>query len=82
MVQNRIYIIYHQLPYDYINPVQGDANHDGVFNMADIVALPKILLTVPNSRFINWNWETADYNQDGILNTVDLSLMKRELLNK
>lgn len=79
---NRTYIIYNQIPYDNINPVQGDANHDGVFNMADIVALQKILLTVPNSRFINWNWETADFNQDGILNAVDLSLMKRELLCK
>ena len=79
---SRTYIIYNQIPYDNINPVQGDANHDGVFNMADIVALQKILLTVPNSRFINWNWETADFNQDGILNAVDLSLMKRELLCK
>ena len=79
---DRTYIIYNQIPYDNINPVQGDANHDGVFNMADIVALIKILLTVPNSRFINWNWETADFNQDEKLNVIDLTLMKRELLCK
>lgn len=79
---DRTYIIYNQIPYDDRNPVSGDANHDGVFNLADIAALEKLLLTVPETRFIRQNWETADFNQDGMLNAADLTLMKRALLNK
>lgn len=74
------YIIYNQIPYDNINPVKGDANHDGVFNMADIVALQKWLMNVPETMMINW--EMADFNQDGKLNVIDLTLMKRQLLYK
>lgn len=74
------YIIYNQIPYDNINPVKGDANHDGVFNMADIVALQKWLMNVPETMMINW--EMADFNQDGKLNAIDLTLMKRKLLYK
>lgn len=79
---DRTYIIYNQIPYDDINPVSGDANRDGVFNLADIAALEKLLLTVPETRFIRQNWETADYNQDGMLTAADLTLMKQALLNK
>lgn len=77
---DRSYIIYNQIPYDDINPVKGDANHDGVFNLADIVTLKKWLLNVPETKMINW--EMADFNQDGKLNAIDLTLMKRELLHK
>lgn len=76
---DRTYIIYNQIPYDDINPVHGDANHDGVFNMADIVALQKWLMNVPKTMMVNW--EMADFNQDGTLNAIDLTLMKRELLS-
>ena len=76
---DRTYIIYNQIPYDDINPVHGDANHDGVFNMADIVALQKWLMNVPNTMMVNW--KMADFNQDGTLNAIDLTLMKRELLS-
>lgn len=79
---DRSYIIYNQIPYDDRNPVSGDANHDGVFNLADIAALEKLLLTVPETRFIRQNWETADFNQDGMLTAADLTLMKRALLSK
>jgi len=77
---DRSYIIYNQIPYDDINPVKGDANHDGVFNMADIVTLQKWLMNVPETKMINW--EMADFNQDGKLNAIDLTLMKRKLLYK
>lgn len=77
---DRSYIIYNQIPYDDINPVKGDANHDGVFNMADIVTLQKWLMNVPETKMINW--EMADFNQDGKLNAIDLTLMKRQLLYK
>ena len=76
---DRTYIIYNQIPYDDINPVHGDANHDGVFNMADIVALQKWLMNVPKTMMVNW--EMADFNRDGTLNAIDLTLMKRELLS-
>lgn len=77
---DRSYIIYNQIPYDDINPVKGDANHDGVFNMADIVTLQKWLMNVPETKMINW--EMVDFNQDRKLNAIDLTLMKRELLCK
>lgn len=77
---DRSYIIYNQIPYDDINPVKGDANHDGVFNMADIVTLQKWLMNVPETKMINW--EMADFNQDRKLNAIDLTLMKRQLLYK
>ena len=60
--------------------MKGDANHDGVFNMADIVTLQKWLMNVPETKMINW--EMADFNQDGKLNAIDLTLMKRQLLYK
>lgn len=77
---DRSYIIYNQIPYDDINPVKGDANHDGVFNMADIVTLQKWLMNVPETKMINW--EMVDFNQDRKLNAIDLTLMKRKLLYK
>ena len=75
---DRTYILYNQLPYDDINPVHGDANHDGVFNMADIVTLQKWLMNVPETKM--FNWKMADFNQDEKLNAIDLTLMKRALI--
>ena len=74
-----IFIQFNQLPYDMSNPVSGDANHDGTFNLADLVALEKWLLAVPGTNLSRWT--LADFNQDGKLNAIDLTLMKRELLN-
>jgi hypothetical protein len=75
-----IYLEFNQLPCDYNNPVIGDVNRDGIFNLADVFSLEKWLLAIPETNMNNW--EMADFNQDGKLNAIDLTLMKRELLCK
>lgn len=75
-----IYLQFNQFPCDYDHPVRGNANRDGIFNLADVFLLEKWLLAIPVSNMVNW--EMADFNQDGKLNAIDLTLMKRELLYK
>lgn len=77
---DNIYLEFNQIPRDYNNPVRGDANHDGIFNLADVVTLEKWLLAIPDTKILKW--EIADFNQDGKLNAIDLTLMKRQLLYK
>ena len=60
------------------DPVMGDCNNDGQFNVSDLVVLQKWLL---NSGSLT-AWENADLNEDNIINVFDLCLMKRELMNK
>lgn len=58
----------------------GDLNMDGVFDHLDAELLQKWLLTVPNTELANW--KAGDFQQDGQLDACDLTLMKRELLNR
>lgn len=59
--------------------IEGDVNADGVFNIADVVALRKWLLAVPEAKLANW--KTGDFCGDNRLDAVDLTLMKRALLS-
>ena len=61
-------------------PVQGDVNADGALTVADVVALQKWLLAVPDTHLANW--KAADLCEDERLDVFDLCLMKRELLNQ
>ena len=65
-----------------ITPQQliGDINTDGVCNLADVILLQKYLLTV--EPFTKEQFEIADLNQDSKVNGIDLSLLKRMLLNR
>jgi len=56
----------------------GDVNADGKFNVADVVALQKWLLAVPDVKLANW--KAGDFCEDNRLDVFDLCLMKRELL--
>ena len=60
--------------------VRGDVNADGDFTVADVVALQKWLLAVPDAHLANW--KAADLCEDDRLDVFDLCIMKRELLNK
>ena len=55
--------------------IKGDVNADGTFSIADLAALQKWLLTVPDAKLTNW--KAADFSGDNILNVVDFVLMKR-----
>lgn len=57
---------------------KGDINADGTFNVADVVALQKWLLAVPDTKLADW--KSADLCSDNRLDVFDLCLMKRELL--
>ena len=63
-----------------IAPSDGDANDDGLFNIADVVSLQKWLLNAPDAEL--YNWTAADLCMDGKLDVFDLTLMKKALLEK
>lgn len=54
--------------------VKGDVNADGYFNIADIVQLQKWLISATDSKLDKWT--EADFNNNNIINSLDLSLMK------
>lgn len=58
--------------------VVGDANADGVFNVADVVMLQKWLLCAGDLT----DWMNADLCEDDIIDVFDLVLMKRLLLRQ
>ena len=58
--------------------LKGDVNRDGVFNGADAALLQKWLLAVPETSLADW--KAADFSSDNKLTSVDLSMMKQELL--
>ncbi|MDD6278536.1 MAG: glycoside hydrolase family 9 protein [Oscillospiraceae bacterium] len=60
--------------------VRGDVNADGSFTAADVVALQKWLLCVPDTKLADW--QAGDLCEDEKLDVFDLCIMKRELLNK
>lgn len=63
-------------PGQFTEPVYGDCNYDGEFNVADAVMLNKYLLGSGELYF----WTLADLNEDNIVNAADLTLMKQKLL--
>ncbi|MBR6761417.1 MAG: dockerin type I repeat-containing protein, partial [Oscillospiraceae bacterium] len=58
--------------------IEGDVNADGQFNVADVVALQKWLLAIPDVMLADW--KAADFCADNRLDALDLTLMKRSLL--
>lgn len=58
--------------------VRGDVNADGEFSVADVVALQKWLLCVPDAALADW--QAGDFYEDGKIDAFDLTMMKRELL--
>ncbi|HAJ96567.1 MAG TPA: serine protease [Ruminococcus sp.] len=66
-----------------IDPLQGDVDGNGKFSLVDVVAVNRWLHN--SSDFHDWRyeayqWKTADLNGDGIVNVIDLALMKRSLI--
>lgn len=57
----------------------GDVNNDGIFSVADIVILQKWLLNMPDAKLANW--KAGDLCEDGVLNVLDLCMMKHELIS-
>ncbi len=60
--------------------VRGDVNGDGDFAAADLVALQKWLLCVPDVTLADW--KAGDFCENNRLDAFDLSMMRRELLSK
>ena len=56
--------------------IQGDADGDGAFSVADIIALQKFLLNAGSLK----NDKNCDYLKDDIIDIYDLALMKNALL--
>lgn len=62
---------------DTKNPVQGDVNKDGEFNVADVVILQKWILAAPDTTLADW--KAADLCEDNRLDVFDLCMMKQIL---
>ncbi len=56
----------------------GDVNSDNKFNITDVVTLQKWLLGKPDTVLMNWR--AADLCGDGVLNSFDMCLMKKALI--
>ncbi len=54
-----------------------DVNADGKCDIADAVLLQKYLLTVET---VLPDWQTGDMDENGTLNAIDLTLLKRLLM--
>ena len=75
---DNIYLEFNQIALDYNNPVRGDVNHDGIFNLADVVTLQRWLLAYPNTQLADW--KAGNFCDDDRLDVFDLCLMRRELI--
>lgn len=65
-----------------ITPLEmGDINADGNFNVADVVALQKWLVCAKGAEKSIVEWKAGNFVDDDRLDALDLSLMKRALLN-
>ena len=56
----------------------GDLNDDGILDKSDVTMLEAFL--VGNGHLTLELWEEADYDHNGVLNVIDLTLMKRAIL--
>ncbi len=67
-----------EVVYEYSgSSLRGDVNADGIFNVADAVALMKYLTASGSAA----DWNAGDLDENGRLNACDLTLLKRLLLN-
>jgi len=57
---------------------EGDVNGDGLFNISDLEAFQEWLLASPDAKLADW--KAADFNNDNILNSFDLCLMKKAFI--
>ncbi len=62
--------------------VCGDSNGDKKVTVADLVLLNRYLLRVPFLEDVDYAFENADVNADGVLNVVDAILYRRHLLGE
>ena len=58
--------------------IRGDVNADDVFDLTDIIVLQKWIVRVQGTALADW--QAGDLCEDGTLNVLDLSTMKRELM--
>ncbi|MBR6718513.1 MAG: dockerin type I repeat-containing protein [Oscillospiraceae bacterium] len=70
-----LYNYYHNIVH---SPLSGDANIDLTVSRLDAVLLQKWLFASGDAQYIDG--EAADLDQDGTLNAIDLTLLKRQLL--
>ncbi|MDE5835131.1 MAG: RICIN domain-containing protein, partial [Ruminococcus sp.] len=63
-----------------LEKVKGDVNADGKFNVADVVAMQKWLISAPDVTLIDW--KAGALHEDDKIDVFDLCLMKRELINQ
>ena len=61
-------------------PIKGDINSDGEFNISDVLLLQKWILADPNAKLADW--KAADLCEDGKIDVFDLCMMKRMLVAK
>ena len=59
--------------------ISGDVNADGKFNIADVVALQKWILDVPDAKLTDW--KAGDLCNDDIIDSYDLCLMRKLLIS-
>ena len=55
-------------------------NNDGEYTVADIVLLQKWILAVKDTKLENW--KAADLNNDNVLDSFDLVMMRKLLTEK
>ena len=63
--------------------LQGDVNGNGKFSLVDVIAVNRWLHSPEMFRdwqYQAYQWKTADLNEDGKVNVIDLALMKRALI--
>ncbi len=61
---------YYTVELSSMEPIIGDANHDGVVNDADAAALATNWQTATGAT-----WEMGDFNNDGAVNDIDATLL-------
>lgn len=59
--------------------VKGDVNSDGMVNLSDAVSLSRFILGMTDINAPNR--KNADFNDDDIINSLDLCLLKNKLIN-